>query len=73
MLELKQENMQIELKRISVGYDLWSKQDWLEFSKSLFDVDEFLRTIQMAFARWHNQMANRQGKHLFVFLKFAKN
>ena len=43
-------------------YDLWTKTDYSDFNKRLFDVGEFMRSIQMTFSRWQNSQSKRKGK-----------
>lgn len=43
-------------------FDLWNKKDWSDFNKRLFDVGEFMRSIQMTFSRWHNRKFGKRGK-----------
>lgn len=42
--------------------DLWGKKDWNDFNERLFDVGEFMRSIQMTFSRWHNRKFGKSGK-----------
>ncbi len=47
-------------------FDLWSKKDWSYFNGRLFDVGEFMRSIQMSFAKWSNRKFNRIGSKLWA-------
>ncbi len=40
----------------------WSPQRWKRFEKRIFNVSEFMRNIQAAFARWYNRSFNRKGR-----------
>ena len=40
----------------------WSEQKWKRLQERLFDVSEYMRNIQSAFARWYNQRFDRQGR-----------
>lgn len=42
--------------------DLWNKKDWSDFNDRLFDVGEFMRSIQMTYSRWHNSQIGKKGK-----------
>ncbi len=42
--------------------DLWSEGDWEHYRKRLFDVSEYMRNIQSAFARWYNRSYERRGR-----------
>ena len=42
--------------------DLWSEQQWEHYRKRLFDVAEFMRNVQMAYARWYNRAYDRHGR-----------
>jgi hypothetical protein len=47
-------------------FDLWTKQKWSEFNTRLFDVGEYMRAIQMSFARWFNKKLDIKGKHFWA-------
>lgn len=32
----------------------WKDEEWERYSKRLFDLSEYMRNIQAAFARWYN-------------------
>ena len=40
----------------------WSDLRWQRFSKRIFDVSEFMRNIQSAFAIWYNRKFSRKGR-----------
>ena len=40
----------------------WSKRQWKRFEERIFDVSEFMRNIQSAFARWYNRQYHRKGR-----------
>ena len=40
----------------------WKEEDWERFEKRLFDVSEFMRKLQGAFARWYNRTYDRKGR-----------
>ena len=42
--------------------DLWSEEDWEHYRRRLFDVSEYMRNIQSAFARWYNRNYQRRGQ-----------
>ncbi len=42
--------------------DLWSDEQWEHYRKRLFDVAEFMRNVQMAYARWYNRTYERHGR-----------
>jgi len=42
--------------------DLWSDEQWEHYRLRLFDVSEYMRNIQAAFARWYNHSFRRRGK-----------
>ncbi|NOZ96048.1 MAG: hypothetical protein GXP47_15115 [Acidobacteria bacterium] len=42
--------------------DLWTEPDWEHYRKRLFDVSEYMRNIQSAFARWYNRSYQRRGR-----------
>ena len=46
------------MKMLSV----WSKDKWAQFHQRLFDLSEFMRNVQSAFAMWYNQVHNRKGR-----------
>lgn len=43
-------------------FDIWSKKDWADFNKKLFDVSEFMWTVQMSFSKWFNAKWNIKGE-----------
>ncbi len=45
-----------------VHVDLWSDEQWEHYRKRLFDVAEFMRNVQMAYARWYNRTYERHGR-----------
>ncbi len=42
--------------------DLWSDEQWDHHRRRLFDVAEFMRNVQMAYARWYNRAYDRRGR-----------
>ncbi len=42
--------------------DLWTEADWEHYRLRLFDVSEYMRNIQSAFARWFNRSYQRHGR-----------
>jgi putative transposase len=41
--------------------DAWADARWERLEVRLFDVSEFMRNIEEAFARWYNRLRNRKG------------
>jgi len=39
----------------------WSDEQWLKFNKRIFNVSEFMRSLQSSYAKWYNQEFNRKG------------
>ena len=33
----------------------WTPKQWERFNKRIFDISEFMRNVQAAFARWYNR------------------
>jgi REP element-mobilizing transposase RayT len=42
--------------------DGWSDEQWEHYRLRLFDVSEFMRNTQSAFARWYNRSYQRRGR-----------
>ncbi len=42
--------------------DLWTDEDWEHYRRRLFDVSEYMRNVQAAFARWYNRSYERRGR-----------
>ena len=40
----------------------WSGEEWERYRRRLFDVSEYMRNIQAAFARWYNRSFDRRGR-----------
>jgi len=40
----------------------WSEEDWEHYRRRLFDLSEYMRNIQAAFARWYNRSYDRRGR-----------
>ena len=40
----------------------WSEDDWEHYRHRLFDLSEFMRNVQAAFARWYNETFDRSGR-----------
>jgi len=41
---------------------LWSEAKWERFEKRIFDVSEFMRSLQSRFALWYNRTHERKGR-----------
>ena len=41
---------------------LWPAKKWKRLEAWLFDVSEYMRNVQAAFARWYNRRAGRKGR-----------
>jgi len=48
------------------GFELqtagWTEEDWEHYRRRLFDLSEYMRNIQAAFARWYNRSYDRRGR-----------
>ncbi len=42
--------------------ETWGEAEWDRYRKRLFDVSEFMRNVQMAFACWYNRTWERRGR-----------
>jgi len=42
--------------------DAWSDEQWEHYRRRLFDVSEYMRNIQSAYARWFNRSFQRRGR-----------
>ncbi len=42
-------------------HDLWPQKKWERLNERLFDVSEFMKNLQQAFATWYNRNFNRKG------------
>ncbi|MFC1765364.1 transposase [Planctomycetota bacterium] len=42
--------------------DQWLPEKWERLQERLFDVSEFMRNVQSAFARWYNKTYQRRGR-----------
>lgn len=40
----------------------WMDYEWKRFGERLFDMSEFMRNVQMHFARWYNRRFQRKGR-----------
>jgi putative transposase len=40
----------------------WTSEQWERFRQRLFEVSEYMRNIQAAFARWYNRTYDRRGR-----------
>ena len=40
----------------------WTEEEWDRFAHRLFDLSEFMRNVQAAFARWYNRTHERRGR-----------
>ena len=40
----------------------WSEEEWQHYCRRLFDVSEYMRNVQAAFARWYNRSFDRRGR-----------
>jgi len=45
-----------------IQIDCWSDEMWEHYRRRLFDVSEYMRNIQSAFARWYNHTYQRRGR-----------
>ena len=41
--------------------ECWPKKKWKRLEKRLFNVSEFMRNVQGAFAKWYNRTFGRKG------------
>ncbi len=48
--------------RDAAALELWSEENWDRYRRRLFDVSEFMRNVQAAFARWYNRTHDRRGR-----------
>jgi len=44
------------------GIEGWSEEEWEHYRRRLFDVSEYMRNVQAAFARWYNRSFDRKGR-----------
>jgi REP element-mobilizing transposase RayT len=51
--------------------DAWPEEKWKRLEQRLFDVSEFMRNLEEAFARWFNRLRNRKGH--FWAARFKSN
>jgi len=42
--------------------DAWDEERWEHYRRRLFDVSEYMRNIQAAYARWFNRTHDRRGR-----------
>jgi putative transposase len=49
-------------KASQVQIEGWTGDKWQRFHDRLFDVSEFMRNVQSAFARWYNRTYHRRGR-----------
>jgi hypothetical protein len=47
-------------------FDLWDQDDWSSFNDRIFNVGEFMRSIQLTFALWSNHKFNRKGSKFWA-------
>jgi REP element-mobilizing transposase RayT len=40
----------------------WAQEKWDRFAKRIFDISEFMRNVQAAFATWYNKLHCRKGR-----------
>jgi hypothetical protein len=40
----------------------WRRANWARFEERIFDVSEYMRNLQAAFAHWFNQTFGRRGR-----------
>ncbi|NOZ93747.1 MAG: hypothetical protein GXP47_03265 [Acidobacteria bacterium] len=45
-----------------VRIEAWTDEDWEHYRHRLFDVSEYMRNVQAAFARWYNRAHDRRGR-----------
>lgn len=61
--ELRDRTLRMYPRRTSqMQIDGWSDEDWEHYRQRLFDVSEYMRNIQAAFARWYNFTYQRRGR-----------
>lgn len=41
--------------------DLWNEDKWITFESRLFDISEFMRSLNRAFTNWYNARTNSRG------------
>jgi REP element-mobilizing transposase RayT len=41
---------------------VWTQKQWERFNKRIYDISEFMRNVQAAFARWYNRAFTRRGR-----------
>ena len=41
---------------------LWPEKKWEQFNERIFDLSEYMRNLQAAFARWYNKTFERRGR-----------
>ena len=61
----REELKKIALKmysRDSIKLGGWTAEKWERFNRRIFDVSEFMRNVQAAFARWFNDKNHRKGR-----------
>jgi REP element-mobilizing transposase RayT len=49
-------------KMSQLQVDAWSDEQWEHYRQRLFDVSEYMRNIQSAYARWYNRSHQRRGR-----------
>ena len=42
--------------------DAWDEEQWEHYRRRLFDLSEYMRNIQAAYARWYNRTYERRGR-----------
>jgi hypothetical protein len=42
--------------------EAWSDEHWERFERRIFDVSEYMRNVQTAFAVWFNRTHRRKGR-----------
>ena len=48
--------------RFELTVGTWNQEDWERYQKRLFDLSEYMRNVQAAFARWYNTTFERRGR-----------
>jgi len=49
-------------KRFELRVGGWTNEEWEHYRRRLFDLSEYMRNIQAAFARWYNRVHDRRGR-----------
>lgn len=49
-------------KNFDLVTGVWAEEEWERYRLRLFDLSEFMRNVQAAFARWYNVSFDREGQ-----------